>query len=266
MGYEFHKDKKRYFEYQRINADKYLIPFIEEVVMVGADTQVLEIGCAEGGVLKAFLDRGCKGTGVELSDSRAQLASEYLASEIEAGNAAIISKNIYDVDFESEFSGNFDIIVLKDVIEHIHDQEKLIAQMKLYLKPGGHIFFGFPPWQMPYGGHQQISKKKISSRLPYYHILPKFMYRGMLKLFGERGKVIDDLMEIKDTRISLERFERIVKKKGYSISHKTLYFINPIYELKFKIKPRKQSKLVGAIPYFRNYFTTCGYYLITPVA
>ena len=119
MGYEFHKDKKRYFEYQRINADKYLIPFIEEVKKVGPGTEVLEIGCAEGGVLKAFLDRGCNGTGVELSDSRAQLASEYLEEEIQAGKAAIISKNIYDVDFETEFGGKFDIIVLKDVIEHL---------------------------------------------------------------------------------------------------------------------------------------------------
>ena len=30
----------------------------------------MEIGCAEGGVLKAFLKRGCIGTGVELSESR----------------------------------------------------------------------------------------------------------------------------------------------------------------------------------------------------
>jgi hypothetical protein len=87
------------------------------------------------------------------------------------------------------------------------------------------------------------------------------MYRGILKTFHEP---VDLLMEIKETGISIERFERICKDSGYTIAHNTHYFINPIYEYKFGWKPRKQLGLVRAIPYLRNFFTTCVYYLITP--
>jgi SAM-dependent methyltransferase len=260
--FEFHADRKRYFEIQAINAARYVIPFIEEKFPISPGMRVLEIGCGEGGVLKAFTDRGCYGVGVELDAPRIVHAKEYMAGELAAGKVQFISKDIYQTDPATELGGFFDIIVLKDVIEHIHDQPKLIGWMKGFLKPGGVIFFGFPPWQMPFGGHQQICRNKWLSRLPYYHLLPRFMYRGLLKW---KKEPVDELLEIRDTRISIERFERICKNKGYRIAHTTHYLLNPIYEYKFGWKPRKQSKLVKAIPYVRDFLTTCVYYLVTPV-
>lgn len=263
MGLEFHTEKPRYFQMQRDNAADYVIPFIEEVMEVKEGMNVLEIGCAEGGVLLAFLERGCNGVGVELSPTRAATAKEFLAEYIEKGQARIESKNIYDARIPEDFPEAFDLIILKDVIEHIFDQEKLMARMKDFLKPGGHIFFGFPPWQMPYGGHQQIGKGKMA-KLPYYHLLPRPMYRGLLKMYKQNPGTIKELLEIKETRISLERFERISKQTGYRIARKQLYLVNPIYKYKFNLKPRKQNKVFGSIPWVRNFVTTCGYYLLSP--
>jgi SAM-dependent methyltransferase len=263
MAIHFHSNKELYFQMQRENAAEYVIPFIEQVLPVLPGLNVLEIGCAEGGVLLAFLERGCKGVGVELSDSRAVLAAEFLKSYIDEGNCRIISKNIYDPTFETEFRGQFDLIILKDVIEHIPDQQKLMGFMKTYLKPGGQIYFGFPPWQMPFGGHQQICRTKLG-KMPWLHLCPRGMYKGLLKLFGESEPTVNELMDVHDTGISLERFERIVGKTDYTISNKLLYLINPIYKYKFKLKPRKQFGLIAAIPWVRNFWTTCGYYLITP--
>ncbi len=82
-------------------------------------------------------------------------------------------------------------------------------------------------------------------------------------MFGESQNTIDALLEIKQTGISLERFERIVKTENFTIDKKTLYFINPNYETKFGLKPRVQSKLITAIPFVRNFFVTAGYYLIS---
>jgi cyclopropane fatty-acyl-phospholipid synthase-like methyltransferase len=166
--FEFHADRKRYFDIQVMNAEKYVIPFIEEKFPLQPGMRVLEIGCGEGGVLKAFINRGCEGVGVELDAPRIDHANEYLPDDIAAGRLRFVVKDIYLVDTEKDFNGLFDIILLKDVIEHIHDQPKLIGWMKKFLKPGGIIFFGFPPWYMPFGGHQQICKSKIS-RLPYIH-------------------------------------------------------------------------------------------------
>jgi hypothetical protein len=67
---------------------------------------------------------------------------------------------------------------------------------------------------------------------------------------------------VKSTGISIERFERIVKKSGYTIPLKRFYLINPIYEFKFGVKGREQWKLVSAIPFIRNFLTTCVYYMV----
>src|SRR5689334_18153176 len=144
--FEFHADRKRYFEIQQLNAEKYVIPFIEEKFRIQPGMRVLEIGCGEGGVLKAFINKGCEGVGVELDAPRIELAKEYLPDDIASGKLRLIAKDIYLVDVKEDLKGLFDIIILKDVIEHIHDQAKLIGWMKNFLKPGGIVFFGFPPW------------------------------------------------------------------------------------------------------------------------
>jgi 2-polyprenyl-3-methyl-5-hydroxy-6-metoxy-1,4-benzoquinol methylase len=257
--FEFHTDKKRYFEIQLENAEEYVIPFIEKNISLIPGSRILEIGCGEGGVLAAFIKKGCIGVGVELHESRLQLANELLKTEIEKGHITFIAKDIYKATID-ELGGKFDCIVMKDVIEHIHDQQKLLQRLHDLLLPQGVIFFGFPPWQMPFGGHQQMCKSKLLSRLPWYHLLPRGVYKWVLKSFNEPT---EDLLEIKDTGISIERFERIVKATGYSVLDKIHYLVNPIYKYKFGWKARKQSGLIKSIPYVRDFFTTCVYYLIT---
>lgn len=259
--FEFHADRKRYFDIQRENALRFVIPFIEEKVPVKPGQRVLEIGCGEAGVLLAFLEKGCVGVGVELDSPRLVHAAEWTKEYVDAGKVRYIDKDIYKVDVEQEVGGKFDIIILKDVIEHIHDQAKLIAEMKRLLQPNGVIFFGFPPWQMPFGGHQQMCHGKWLSKLPWYHLLPRGLYRYFLK---RNGEPVDALLEIRDTRISIEKFERIAKETGYKISLKRHYLFNPIYEYKFGWKAREQFPIIRNIPWLRNFVTTCVYYLITP--
>ncbi|MFV0269857.1 MAG: hypothetical protein ACK5HT_22280, partial [Draconibacterium sp.] len=70
------------------------------------------------------------------------------------------------------------------------------------------------------------------------------------------------LLEIKETGISIERFESIYRINGFKALDKTLFLVNPNYEVKFRLKPRRQVKVIKAIPWVRNYFTTCAYYLL----
>lgn len=261
--FDFHADRKKYFDIQIANSEKYVVPFVEKKFPIKEGMRVLEIGAGEGGVLKSFVNKGCIGVGVELEELRVINGSLWLKEDIGNGKLSFFVKNIYDADI-MELGGQFEIIVLKDVIEHIHDQSRLIEKLKSFLKPGGVIYFGFPPWQMPFGGHQQMCESKLS-KVPYFHLLPTALYKGVFKLFKEHQNTIDILTEVKETGISIERFERIVKKTGYKIIGKTHYFINPIYEWKFGLKPKIQNSFISKLPYLRNYFTTCVYYLITPL-
>lgn len=259
--FDFHRDKARYFDMQYRNSKEYVIPFVEPYLKFNEVLDILEIGCAEAGVLKAFLERGHKCTGIELAEGRVKLAESFLKDEVEQGKARIINKNIFDID-EGDLSFKFDLIILKDVIEHLPEQENFIRKLNRFLKPEGYIFFGFPPWQMPFGGHQQMCKNKVAGLLPYYHLFPKSIYRALLKIFSEGKGTINELMDIKDCGISIERFEKICKSSGYEIVNKTHFFINPIYKYKFNLKVRKQLGVIRGIPYVRNFLTTAVYYLI----
>ena len=260
--YDFHKDKKRYFNYQYRTAKEHILPFVDAFLPSDKPRQILEIGCAEAGVLKAFLENGDQCLGIELLESRTALAKEFHKEAVSEGRIKFLNKNIYDIDIAKDIGHKFDLIILKDVIEHIPDQEKIIPKLKEFLNKDGKIFFGFPPWCMPFGGHQQICENKLLKKLPYFHLLPMPIYKMILKSFGESEKRIVDLEEIKDTGISIERFRRIVKQSGLTTYKKQDWLFNPIYEYKFNVKPKKQIGLISGIPYLRNFFTTAVYYLV----
>jgi SAM-dependent methyltransferase len=257
-----HLDDKVRFDQQVDNSKSYVLPFIEKTKPIGPGTAVFEVGTAEGGVLLPFMERGCTCVGVDLAPERIELAKGFLASELAAGKVELLCQNIYDADFLARFSGKFDVIILKDVIEHVPEQEKFVPYLRNFLKPGGQIFFGFPPWYMPFGGHQQVCRKKWASVLPWYHILPRPLYKGLLRAAGEHDNIIKELMEIVDTQITIERFENIVKGSGLKVMHKQHFLINPIYKYKFGLKPRTQFSVLSAIPFFRNFVTTCVYYTV----
>lgn len=256
-----HTNRERYFNEQVYTTKEYVIPFVAPVLPINTETTVLEIGCGEAGNLKPFLDLGCTCVGIDLSESKIELGKKFFEGHPHLERLTLMTDDIYDS--ADKLDARFDLIILRDVIEHIHDQEKFMGYMKRFLKPGGRVFFAFPPWQNPFGGHQQICRSKFLSKLPWFHLFPVFMYRGILKMFGESKATIENLLEVKETGISLERFQRILRKEQYKIDRRCFYFINPNYEVKFKLKPRIVWGFIGAIPWFRNFFTTTGYYVVS---
>lgn len=264
--FDFHRDKERYFQYQYLTARDYIIPFVEGVKPREEIQTVLEIGCGEAGVLKAFLEMGCQCIGNELSPTRTKTATRLHADAVATGQIAFINKDIYALDPEHDLSFKFDVIILKDVIEHIPEQERFIPTLRNFLNPGGVIFFGFPPWQMPFGGHQQVCKSQFLGKCPYFHLLPESMYIGILRLFGENDTTQKGLREIRDTGISIERFERIIRKSGFSISRRKFWLLNPIYKYKFGKGPLTQFRAISVLPVVRNFLTTAVYYVVSPGA
>jgi SAM-dependent methyltransferase len=257
-----HKDDGVRYDQQVENSKEYVLPFIEKTKPVKAGMKVLEIGCGEGGVLAPFIELGCICIGVDLDEPRIALANNFFAKEVSEGKVQFLYKNVYDDDFLQQYRNAFDLIILKDTIEHIPEQEKFIPYLKNLLAERGQVFFGFPPWYMPFGGHQQVCQSKIASKLPYYHILPRGIYKSLLKMMGEDDRTITALMEVYDTRITIERFEKIVNKSGFNVKNKQHYLFNPIYRYKFGVQPRKQWGPITMIPFFRNFVTTCVYYTV----
>lgn len=253
---ERHKNRKLYFEEQALTTERYVIPYIEQVYPLREGLRVLEIGCGEGGNLKPFLDRGYACTGIDLNKGQIENAKLFLADHPHFDRLTLIAEDIYKIEPEQ-----FDLIILRDVIEHIHHQEKFMAFLKRFLAPDGVVFFGFPAWMMPFGGHQQICNSKLS-KIPFIHLLPAKMYAGLMRKAGEPESKIASLLEIKETGITIERFERILRTEHYCTLRKTLWFIQPNYEVKFHLRKIPVGPILRSLPWVRNFYTTAGYYVV----
>lgn len=261
MAFDFHQERSVYFKQQFEHSRDYIIPFVKEFLPHKKPLYVCEVGSAEAGVLKAFTDLGHHGIGIELSEAKVKRAEKFMADEIASGTVQFYHRDIHSITKE-ELGYGFDLIILKDVIEHVHDQENMLLRLKSLLNDGGIIFIGMPPWCMPFGGHQQMLSHKYLSKLPYFHILPRGLYKKMMQWSHEKPEVIESQLEIKETQISIHRFYKISKKAGLKVYKKQFYFINPNYKYKFGLKPRKQAGFISALPYIRDFLTTTSYFIL----
>ena len=264
MPHAYHENRARYFAHQcRVTAD-HVIPFVEQSGPLPTGAHVLEIGCAEAGVLKAFLERGAVAVGVDRNGQRLERGKEFLAPAIADGRLTLLHQDAHDLLEHRRFHGYFDLIVLKDVIEHVEDRPSLFAVMAKLLAPTGRVFMAFPPWRMPFGGHQQMCKSRVLSRLPYFHLLPMPAYDSLLGWFGEKPSRRESLLATKRTGIASAEFEALTRRVGYRIVSERFYLLNPMYAYRFGVTAREQVPLIAAQKSLRDFVTTCAYYTLFP--
>ncbi|MHC1708143.1 MAG: class I SAM-dependent methyltransferase [Bacteroidales bacterium] len=254
-----HLEREQYFKEQSLVTERYVIPFINSVLPINDTVKIAEIGCGEAGNMLPFLELGCKVVGIDLAPNKIENGKRIYADHPLKDNLSLIAQDVYTVT--SAQVNNLDLIFMRDTLEHIPDQERLLKHLSSFLKPGGMIFLGFPPWRMPFGGHQQICENKFISLIPYTHLLPGWLYLGLLKLAGESKAKITGLQEIIDTRMSIQRFLSIIKRSDYQIVKRNFYLVNPNYEIKFKLKKRALPVWMD-IPYLRDFYTTTVYFMI----
>lgn len=253
---ERHTNRESYFDEQARTTKKYYIPYMRKHIGV-IPNKILEVGCGEGGNLLPFAEMDCDVYGVDISVSRIEQARLFFSKKKQKGT--FISANIFELE---DLYHLFPLIIVHDVIEHIDNKIQFLSDLRKFLSPDGIIFMGFPAWQMPFGGHQQIAKSKIASHLPFIHLLPVSIYKLILNVFGEKEDTIKELLNIRETRCSIEKFLSIVYQTNYKIISQQLYFINPHYETKFGLTPRKLSKQITHIPYLRNFVSTSCFFIL----
>ncbi len=267
MAYDFHSNSAYYLKFLSENARRSILPFVSTHLPADATSwRVLELGCGEGGNLLPFAEAGAHCTGIDLNGVKIEEGKVLMGDWVKAGRMELYAEDIFNPEITSKFTGQFDLIILKDVIEHIPNKDKALLQMRLFLKDTGLLYIGWPPWRMPFGGHQQIADSKLVRVFPWLHLLPKRMYVGVLKIAGEGKAAVDELAEIHDYSVGINQMNRLYKHSGFRMVAELHYLINPIYEYKFKLKTRKQFGLIQALPWVRDFFTTSCYYLLGKAA
>ena len=223
----------RCYSEQQWYGEKFLFDYIGDENVSGE--KILEIGCAEAGLLKFYSKKGAICSGLEFSDIRYKNA--VLLNQ--DNSIHLFQANICDSkSYKNKLLGVYDTIVIRDVIEHIYDKRKALSNIYDILKPRGKVFMSFPPKYCAYAGHQQTIPI-ILGKIPFLHMLPNIIYKFYLKLIGCPGKKIEYLLNTKKTRISISQMDLLVNELGFKIRKKSNWLIRPAYSFRFGLKPLK---------------------------
>ena len=108
---------------------------------VGRGMRVLDVGCGNGmrGVKAALAGATVVGVDHEVRNLRAGLV---LAAESGASSMTLVFGNL---ERELPLSdGQFDVVLLLDVVEHLHRRVELLRQIRRVLRPGGRLLVSAP--------------------------------------------------------------------------------------------------------------------------
>lgn len=99
--------------------------------------RLLEVGCAYGMLLDYLRDRGWEVTGLEVSPLSSSHARDELGLDVRTGT-------VETVDLPE---GSFDVVLLLDVLEHLHRPYDTLGRIRRLLAPGG-VLVVQCPWEL----------------------------------------------------------------------------------------------------------------------
>ncbi|MBC8197421.1 MAG: class I SAM-dependent methyltransferase [Candidatus Marinimicrobia bacterium] len=227
---DFNNWKSYYFNYQKTLAESYYIPLLKSNdININANSKVLDVGCGDGGFLTAFSNISKKCDGIEIKEFN---WNEKKSPQFIIGD--ITSKSI-----KNKLKNKYDILILRDVIEHIKLENKLnfINSIKNYMNDNSRLLITFPPFYSPFGLHQQAFLKLPLKVIPFLGWLPKFIIKSLLYISNQKNKW-SDLEEIKDSKMTIRNFKKLIESSDLEICNSERYFIRPSHEIRYGIKTK----------------------------
>lgn len=219
--------EKHFFEQKEYTLN-YLLPYFQKNIPGFNNMSILEIGCAEGGLIEVLSKTGFDATGIELSEDRIQIAINQNPS------LNIIQGDITDQTLPERIGRKFDFIIMREVIEHIENKYALFVNLNKLLNEHGYIFITFPPKFSPFAGHQQIAKS-ILKYIPYLHLLPKLLLRPVARSLKEKSDFVDEIKLHYSTGMKIGLFEKYIFSNKFIPVKKELFLFRPIYGYRYNL-------------------------------
>lgn len=159
-----------------------------ELILIGSDRRVLDVGCSTGYLGQALAAQGCLVTGVEYEPEAAQMARSHLAEVVEADLNVTALADL--------FAGReFDVVVLGDILEHLLDPDSVLRSAVSLLAAGGAVVISIPNV-----AHGSLRLALLQGRWDYRetglldHTHLRFFTReSVLRLVADAGLHITDL-------------------------------------------------------------------------
>ena len=211
-----------YWGYQRRLAREFVIPLLEGEIGPIRNRTLLDLGCGEGGVALEAGAAGAVAVGVDLDASRVERGR--ILAEVEGFDVDLRIADVNDGTFPE-----MDIVVLRDVIEHLAEPEVFLAGLHRHLKPTGVVYVSFPPYYSPFGLHQQLLPGPWMRRMPWLSLLPPTLVRERVA----KGPHADDIRDLARCRLTIRGFETAVKRAGFEPVRRRGYLLRPAHAVRF---------------------------------
>lgn len=140
----------------------------------GRSGRLLDMGCGEGSTLQAFRNRGWEICGVDISpEAIAEARKKLPEATLEVTNLEATEVRL----------GQFDLVRLDNVLEHVLDPEKVLRAALGYLRPGGRLAV-----YVPHGRSLSLRlwrSRSVSHWVPFH--LNLFTARSLSELMVRAG-------------------------------------------------------------------------------
>lgn len=223
------KGEMTYAEWQYQKGEdtiRYFLPYHSLETMF-QDKVVLDIGCGAGGKTIYYASQGVKQIiGLEILD-RYREEAEKLAQKYHQED--VFTYMVGDASQTTFRENTFDTIIMNDAMEHVADPEAVLMECHRILKPGGHLYINFPPYNHPYGAHLSDA-----IAIPWVHVL--FSESTLIAAYQDLLKGHPDYQE----RMSF-RFSHDEKGKAH------ITYINRMTIHRFR-------KILLTIPFVQKYY------------
>lgn len=134
-----------YVDYFTVSSWKYqphmgrLVQLILEKTKIPLNASMLEIGCNDGTFLEVLKDAGFKNLlGIEPTSDASKLALEKGLDVLKGFLSPDVAHSLV------ESGGKFDLLIIRQVLEHIADLDRFRLSIQSILKPGGYIAIEVP--------------------------------------------------------------------------------------------------------------------------
>ena len=244
--------KEYYYEYQRTLASSYYIPFLLNNRIELNGKNILEIGCGNGGFIGAFGEHSDNCVGFDLKNL-----------DWKDSNVKYHKLDVFDESLTDKIESKFDIIILRDVIEHLDNQrtKQLFHQISLLSNPDTVVLITFPPFYSPFGLHQQVLLNTLLRFVPYLSLIPRDLIKVLVDGESNNKENVDELLSLYDSKKTISMFYKLINSNGYSVLDEKFFHIRPSHQIRYGLKTI-ESRLLWHIPIIRELLITGTVFLI----